>query len=375
MHLSAICLNECHAIPSETSQEFNMTVSFNFYQTHTLQKTIFYKRMVIDFADSLGEEKFFELTHHFFAKSPAELRKWRVQLDSLVLPQKKMKEISDRIAHGYDEIKIKRLFNLVRKNRFRQPHYNAYLGTHTAELLKSFTNNEKLKKADIQHLRFFGLIDLENNLTDYASHYELARSSLPVQSRHLGISVEELNAPKTHARPELNVKDYLNNSTSTKWFWTENDLHFYFHSTLMSGIYQELGIESYHGPLEIIARDQEEKFITAFTAEYFFNHIKNLEKGRKKDKSVWLNSGEQLQVNEAQEIYTALGYEFFLNLLKKDLGMPGLMTMGWPDLIGWGNGRYEFVEVKQNDKITFGQLRTLPFLKEMGIPFRIIKLI
>lgn len=352
-----------------------MTVSFNFYQTHTLQKTIFYKRMVLDFANSLGEEKFFELTHHFFAKSPAELNKWRVQLDSLVLPQKMMKEISDRIAHGHDEIKIKRLFNLVRKNRFRQPHYNAYLGTYTAKLLKSFSNNEKLKKADLQHLRFFGLIDLENNLTSYANHYELARSSLAVQSRYLGISVEELNAPKMHARPELNVRDYLNNTTSIKWSWTENDLHFYFYKKLMRGIYLELGLESHHGPLEIISRDKEEDFIAAFTAEYFLNHIKNLEKGRKEDTAVLLNSGDQLHVNEVQEIYTAMGYNFFLSLLKKDMDMPGLITMGWPDLIGWGKGHYEFVEVKQNDKITFGQLRTLPFLKENAIPFKIIKLV
>ncbi len=351
-----------------------MTVTFNFFETYTGRKTIFYKRMVIDFAESIGEIKFFELTHQYFVKSPLELRKWKTQLEGLMLPQKKMTEIGDKIWHDRDVVKIQRLFNLVAKGRFRQPHYNANLGTHTAGLLKSFLDNEKLKKSDLQHLRLFGLIDLENNVTDYANHYELARSSLAVQSRHLDINIEELNAPKMHARPELNMKDYLNNSTGMKWSWTENDLHFYFYSKLMSGIYQELGFESYHGPLEIIARDKEEKFIATFTTEHFFNHIKHLEKGKKKDKSVWLNSGEQLQVSEIQEIYSALGYEFFLDLLKKDLDMPGLIKMGWPDLIGWGNGRYEFVEVKQNDKITFGQLRTLPFLKEKGIPFRIIKL-
>jgi hypothetical protein len=331
--------------------------------------------MVIDFAALMGETKFFELTHHFFAKSPAELKKWRIQLDGLILPQKRMKEISDRISHDYDEIKIQRLFNLVRKGRFRQPHYNAYLGTHTSELLKSFLGGTKLKKADLQHLIFFGLIDTSHNLTEYANHYKLADSALSIQSRHLEISIEELKAPKTHPRPELTVKAHLLATTDLKWSWTENDLYHYFYKNLLSGIYDTLGFESYHGPLEIIARDMEEEFIPAFTPEYFLSYVDRLGMDDRKIKEISLTSGEKLTLNEIKEIYTALGYELFLDVLKNDLNMPGPMTMGWPDLIGWGNGRYEFVEVKQNDKITFGQLRTLPFLKEKGILFKIIKLI
>lgn len=348
---------------------------FNFFETYTGRKTIFYKKMVIDFAESIGEIKFFELTHHYFVKSPLELRKWKNQLDDLMLPQKKMIEIGDKIWHDGDESKIERLFNLVRKNRFRQPHYNAYLGTHTADLLKLHVNGSKLKKADLQHLIFFWLLDTSHKLTEYTKHYKLADSALSIQSKNLEISIEELKAPKTHFRPELTVKTHLLATTSLKWAWIENDLYHYFYSKLLSGIYEKLAFESWHGPLEIIARDKEELFVANFTKDYFESYVNTIEKGGKTDKSVWLNSGENLPIDEVQEIYRSLGYDFFMNILIKDLDMPGPMTMGWPDLIGWGNGRYEFVEVKQNDKITFGQLRTLPFMKEKGIPFRIIKLI
>lgn len=352
-----------------------MTVTFNFFEIYTDRKTIFYKKMVIDFAESIGETKFFELTHHYFVNSPLELRKWKADLDGLMLPQNKTTEISDKIWHDGDALKIQRLLNLVRKNRFRKPHYNAHLGTDTAKLLQLHLSGRKLNKADIQHLVFFGLIDTSHNLTEYAHHYHLADSKLSVQARHLEIIIEGLKASRVHSRAELTVKAHLLATTGLKWLWIENDLYHYFYKKLLGSIYEQLGFESWHGSLEVIARDMEEEFVASFTKEYFDDYVNTIEKCKRKDKSIWLSNGENLSIDETQDIYTSLGFDFFLNILRKDLEMPGPMTMGWPDLLGWGNGRYEFVEVKQNDKFTFGQLRTLPFLKQIESPFRIIKLL
>ncbi len=339
------------------------------------RRTIFYRRAVVNFSKEIGVDIFFERSGKSLAKSNTELRKWEQELETLVLPIAKLKMIDSIIWMNSNEHRLNNCFNLIRKDRLYNPHYCAYLSNDETPIFNKYLNKEKISRAELSILMLNGIIDKNKNLTEYGELHCLAKKALSIQASFLGVSVTKRNGLKIPGtKPEKTLTSHLEKTTNMKWVWFENGLHYAFTKIFYPPLYMALGLESRAHPIDIMGRDLENDFIESFTEDYFLSTINSLSDEELQLRALIERGYSVPSAAEAAIIYRTLGYNFFRDIAIQDHDIPGMRSMGWPDLIGFNESSIRFVEVKTNDRLTFGQLRTFPFILKQGVPLEIIQL-
>lgn len=339
------------------------------------RRTIFYRRAVVDFSKEIGIDIFFERSGKTLTKSKAELRKWEQELETLVLPISKLKMIDSIIWMNSNEHRLKNLFNLIRKDRLYSPPSCAYLSNDESPIFNKYLKQEKLSRAEQNTLILSGLIDKNKNLTEYGELHSLTKKALSIQATFLGMTVtKKAGIRALGSTPEKNLIKHLEETTDMRWLWFENGLHYAFAKNFYPPIYIVLGLDARSRPLDIMGRDLEKAFIESFTEDYFHSILNSLSDDDLQLRALIERGYSIPSAVEAALIYRALGYNFFLDIAIQDHDMPGVSSMGWPDLIGFSETGIRFVEVKTNDRLTFGQLRNFPFIIERGVPLEIVQL-
>ncbi|MDD2038762.1 VRR-NUC domain-containing protein [Pseudomonas putida] len=339
------------------------------------RRTIFYRRAVVNFSKEIGVDIFFERSGKSLAKSNAELRKWEQELETLVLPIAKLKMIDSIIWMNSNEHRLNNTFNLIRKDRLSHLHYRAYLTLEEEPIFNRYLKGEKISTGEQKTLIRGGLIDKNKILTEYGDLHRLAKKALSIQTSFLGMSITKYNGFKIPGtKPEKILTAHLEKTTNMKWVWFENGLHYAFAQIFYPPLYIALGLESCARPTGIMGRNLEKAFIESFTEDYFLSTVSSL-RDEQLQLRVLIERGYSIpSAAEAALIYRALGYGFFRDIAIQDHDIPGMRSMGWPDLIGFSENSIRFVEVKTNDRLTFGQLRTFPFILERGVPLEVIQL-
>ena len=73
------------------------------------------------------------------------------------------------------------------------------------------------------------------------------------------------------------------------------------------------------------------------------------------------------------QIFDSLGNERLAQFFGAILVDPYAFSQGWPDLTVIGDDDFQFVEVKEKDKLTISQLITIPAIKAANIPVKVLQ--
>lgn len=77
--------------------------------------------------------------------------------------------------------------------------------------------------------------------------------------------------------------------------------------------------------------------------------------------------------NFVTQIFDSLGNERLAQIFGAILVDPYAFSLGWPDLTAIGDEDFQFIEVKENDKLTVSQLITIPAIKAANIPVKVLQ--
>jgi hypothetical protein len=383
------------------------------------KKRLLYNVVIVRLADELGYDGLSNRLGCVISKSKMN----KIRSDLSEIPEHLLGEEFDKIARtpwDYDDLKIIKMFGLVKKDFYRKQVIASKLTSNIKSSFLKSINNEKLSKKEIFALKHAGLIDDRGDITKLGMDFSYLSKPLYAQCEYLGVRVIEHQTQFSSGSIEQCVALDLSREGGD-WFFSENHLWEFLinnlskplisqlnklhpprktHVTLnelnklhsparseeifglITDLYERTSLKSIYRISCLIGLDLEKEFLTLFTKEYFSDKVKELyvrkvcfrhsEIGFKKRASdMYIN---EVDVNR---IFNTVGYDKFLKILERYLAEPSLCIQGWPDLIGLDCGKVKFVEVKRKDKFTIGQLTSLRFVNELfdnGVEVRVAKL-
>lgn len=327
--------------------------------------SFFYKHAVVNAADNFGEELFFEKTRDVLVKSKRELKKWRSDLNKLVLPQPKF--ITLNSYYGFNEDRLRRQLRLAEKDMLCDKRGSSLKSGEIRLLLNKFQSGGDLTNKEKKSLCLDGMID-NAGLTKSGEMFLISNKSLKYQCEKLGLCLLRVDLPDRNKRVEHALLDHLSADGDTRWFYIENQFYGFLFSTLIHPIYSYLGVGS---DSEVFEDDKEEEFINYFTPSYFNEVLADMVSENMVFEDRYGYGYSAIETESLLGIYKAVGYDFFKEMVVFKFRDNLPRSIGWPDLIGIGSSGIKFVEVKKKDNLTLGQISNFPFIKDQGFPLTI----
>lgn len=386
------------------------------YIDSSLKNGLLFKYIIIKLADEFGFDGLSGRINHGVSKS--KLVKLRAELSEA--PEHLLSDVKNKISSLYFESidsNIIKMYGLVRKDFYRkQRSANSFNLEINSSFLK-FINGDKVLKNETLNLKRIGLIDDNGEISKFGIDFSYRDKPLHKQCDYLGIPVIEHQTQSKSESVEQCVALDLSRMEGD-WFFGENYLWEFLIRNLCEPLLDQLnkmhplrgpsvrlddinkvyspsksvevldfidklheGKRSIFGVRCLIGLNLEDEFLGLFTEKYFSDRIQELYVKRtnfKRSKFERKKHASDMYINEfdVRRIFIAVGHDKFLKILARYLIEPYSSLRGWPDLIGLDRGKVRFVEVKQKDKLTVGQLESLKFIYELfdgGVEIRMIK--
>lgn len=333
--------------------------------------SIFYKYHIVKAADEMGVDLFLELTGSHLVPSRRALKKWRLDIEAVVLPMPMRKTIFSGCEHEIQN--ANRRICLAKKGFHQFSRGPQDLSNFIRPVFKRKLAGEKLTKAEIRSLELHGLIHADGEITPIGNSYKVVSLTTKTQCTMLNIPFHELRVGVRAGRVEHAVMGYLRETTDLRWFFIENYIYGFFVQKLTRSIFDQIGLAVYHQTIDVISRDLEAQALELFTLDYFSSQLEQFEKSGMSFVDSENIGFTGMGTADILQVYRAMGYERFRTIITHDFKEPIVFSRGWPDLLGLDGETIRFVEVKQNDTMTVSQIETFPRILAMGLSIDVYK--
>jgi hypothetical protein len=357
------------------------------YFPPNVRRSLLYKYLIVRLVDEFGVNGLFDRANHAVSifKSKPELGRLKEELSET--PDNLLNEVNNRIAsRNYDffECNVVKVYGFIRSDLYRKQRSANDFDLQTKTSFRKLISGDKILKKEIYNLKCNGLINDAGQLSAFGKTFSYQNKPLPLQCEYVGVPIIEHQIKSSSDSIEQCVALDLSN-IGGDWFFAENHLWRFLLRELSEPLLDQ--IRSLYPKASIyymrclIGLNLEDEFLQFFTAEYFSDRTQELYVQKKHFKhSVFERKKHpsDMYINElnVKRILIAVGHYKFLKIFERYLVEPYSCLRGWPDLIGLDCGKVRFVEVKQKDKLTIGQLESFRFVNDLfdgGVEVRIAK--
>lgn len=340
-----------------------------------VEDSIFWKYYVVKGADDFSDDVFFRNGGYKLVDSLITLNAWRKQIKKLTLPVQALKYRYNRSFNDESLDKIKSTLKLMKKEVYKYRYNTSEISLCVDPALVKLIKKEKLSKEEFNQLVYSLIINDDGELTDFGKAHVIKRRSLEYQCKQIGVELKKKRfGYDGKGLIELFFIDQIEIENDLKWFYIENNFYSYFVCNLVYMVFDNLGVSCRNiknGVFELAKKDMENEYLNVFTEDNFLKWIGIICNGVEYQCDE--NKGYSvIDRKSLYEIYLNIGYVRFKEIISLEFKRPNSNSRGWPDLLGVSDEKISFVEIKNRDNLTVGQIENFPRINKMGLDLKVV---